>query len=127
MVRHILWFLAAFAGGAILALGVRSALHRHEPVPAADAVPTPVAHVEPAAHAAPSPASPAAPLAPAPAPRATVNSICALCGMDVDPSLPPAEWRGNLIGFGCAACPPRFARDPDRYGPAALENRVAAN
>ncbi len=56
---------------------------------------------------------------------APVNSICPICGMDVNPAIPTAEYRGQRIGFGCAACPPRFAKDPERWGPAALENRVA--
>jgi YHS domain-containing protein len=54
----------------------------------------------------------------------TVNRICPICGMDVDPSLPPAEYKGHKVGFGCAACPPRFAKDPDMYGPSALKNEV---
>jgi hypothetical protein len=46
--------------------------------------------------------------------------------MDVDPSIAPATYKGKLIGFGCRMCPPKFARDPDLYGPAALENKVVA-
>ncbi len=44
--------------------------------------------------------------------------------MPVNPSLPTAEYRGKRIGFGCRACPAKFAKDPDRYGPSALENKV---
>jgi YHS domain-containing protein len=66
----------------------------------------------------PSPAS-----SPATAPK-TVNSICAICGMEVDPDLPTAEYQGKTIGFGCRACPPKFKANPDKYGPAYLRNEV---
>jgi hypothetical protein len=56
--------------------------------------------------------------------RKTVNTLCAICGMNVDPSIPPAEYQGKLVGFGCRACPPRFAADPERWGPSALRNEV---
>lgn len=56
---------------------------------------------------------------------AVVNTTCPICGMGVDPSLAPANYQGKLVGFGCAACPPRFAKDPERYGPSALRNEVA--
>lgn len=55
---------------------------------------------------------------------APVNTICAICGMPVDPAVPTATWAGRTIGFGCKACPPRFAAEPEKYGPAALANRV---
>lgn len=53
-----------------------------------------------------------------------VNSICAICGMEVDPDLPTAEYQGKTIGFGCKACPPKFKANPDKYGPAYLRNEV---
>jgi YHS domain-containing protein len=62
---------------------------------------------------------------PVPAESETVNSVCPICGMDVDPSLPPATYEGKRVGFGCKACPPKFAADPDKYGPFALKNEVA--
>jgi len=90
-----------------------------------------------AGHTAPArPAAPVAPPAPVPDPNAghgatpvtaTVNTVCAICGMDVDPSIKPATYQGKLVGFGCRMCPPKFAADPERYGPAALENRVVEN
>jgi hypothetical protein len=46
-----------------------------------------------------------------------VNTICAICGMPVDPNLPTLEYQGKRIGFGCKLCPPKFKADPDRYGP----------
>lgn len=110
--KPVLLFLATFLLGAALALATRTALH--EP------------------HASPSPAAtPAAPAVDphvghkaATAPAATVNTVCPICGMDVDPDLKPATYQGKLVGFGCAACPSRFAKDPDRYGPSALRNEV---
>lgn len=62
--------------------------------------------------------------APASATSATVNSVCAICGMDVDPDLPTAEYQGKTIGFGCKACPAIFKANPDKYGPAYLRNEV---
>lgn len=53
-----------------------------------------------------------------------VNTLCAICGMDVDPSLPTVQYQGKTIGFGCRMCPPKFEADPDRYGPAYLKNEV---
>jgi hypothetical protein len=44
--------------------------------------------------------------------------------MDVDPSLPTAVFEGKTVGFGCKACPPKFATDPAKYGPYALKNEV---
>jgi YHS domain-containing protein len=53
-----------------------------------------------------------------------VNTVCAICGMDVDPRLPTQQYQGKTIGFGCRMCPPKFKADPDRYGPAYLRNEV---
>ena len=126
MIRHAVIFAACFLLGALIMVVVRTA--GHEPYAA-----TPDAH---AGLAAPAPADAhaghagtpaAAPAPPAPAPAAAaapVNTVCALCGMAVDPRIPTATWQGKAIGFGCKACPPRFAAEPEKYGPAALENRV---
>lgn len=54
-----------------------------------------------------------------------VNTVCAICGMEVDPSLPTVEYQGKTIGFGCRMCPPKFKADPDRWGPIYLRNEVA--
>lgn len=54
-----------------------------------------------------------------------VNTVCAICGMDVDPKLPTAQYQGKTIGFGCKMCPPKFKADPDRWGPLYLKNEVA--
>jgi hypothetical protein len=138
MTRHVFSFLAAFALGCIAALAVRSAWF--QPYAVGDGGAAAVGYApmvdNSTASAASIPASAAAPpaaVAPAAdphaghagtAPRTTVNTVCALCGMDVDPSIEPATYQGKLIGFGCRMCPPKFARDPDRYGPAALANQV---
>jgi len=53
-----------------------------------------------------------------------VNTVCAICGMDVDPKLPTLEYQGKKIGFGCKMCAPKFKADPDRYGPAYLRNEI---
>jgi hypothetical protein len=94
-------FLATFLVGAALALGARTVLHKPYAEPTAAAV------------------------APAETAGTVVNSVCAICGMDVDPDISPAVYEGKLVGFGCAACPPKFARFADRYGPYALRNEVA--
>ncbi len=76
--------------------------------------------------ALPAPAKPADPAA-APDPSAgtaAVNTICAICGMPVNPKLGTIPYKGKLIGFGCKACPPKFKADPAQYGEAALLNQV---
>ena len=51
-----------------------------------------------------------------------VNTVCAICGMPVDPAIPTVEYEGKTIGFGCKMCPPKFKADPERYGPLYLKN-----
>ena len=149
MKKHLSFFVVAFAFGCVAALAARSVWFKpyvdHTGHPAApdysQMVTNPSAPaVDPhAGHEAPAQPTPAP--APAQAPAAdphaghgaatttgaTVNTVCAICGMDVDPAIKPASYQGKLVGFGCRMCPPKFARDPDRYGPAALENKVVAN
>lgn len=111
MIRSILTFAGMFLLGAFLALLMRAA--RFE------------AHADPAAPAGSSAAHPpAAALPPAAAAEKPVNTVCAICGMDVDPKLPTAVYQGKVIGFGCRMCPPKFARDPERWGPLYLRNEV---
>ncbi len=57
--------------------------------------------------------------------KSTVNTVCPICGMDVDPAIESMTYQGKQVGLGCAKCPPKFKREPDRYGPAALDNRKA--
>lgn len=108
--KHAVIFLATFLAGALIALAARTATHNP--------------HADHAAHAAaqpktqnPEPKTTAASAAP-------VNSVCAICGMKVDPSLPTLEYQGKRIAFGCRMCPPKFKADPDKYGPYYLRNEV---
>lgn len=100
MNKNYIIFVAAFAASALLTLAVRTA--RHDPY-----------------------ASPPAPsAAPSSAAATPVNSLCAICGMKVNPKLGTALYQGKVIGFGCKTCPAKFAADPDRYGPAAIAGQV---
>lgn len=137
MSRHFFTFLGTFVLGALIALAARAAWfnpnadHTGHPSAGGDYAPM-VANTPPAAgahtahqnvaatapkteHGAAHSAAPAA---------ATVNTVCAICGMEVDPELPTAEYHGKTIGFGCKACPAKFKANPDKYGPAALRNEV---
>jgi hypothetical protein len=134
MTKHLFVFLGTFILGVVLALAVRAAWFKpyaeHSGHPAAPQYAAMVSNPSaPATTPAPAPTS-ADPHAghasrggsPAVVSSATVNTICAICGMEVDPELPTAIYQGKKIGFGCAVCPPKFAADPERYGPAALRN-----
>ena len=97
MTRHFFIFLATFALGAIIALGARTASHQPE--------------------AAKSELSDLKSQTP-------VNTVCAICGMAVDPKLPTMTYQGKVIGFGCKMCPPKFQAEPDKYGPSYLRNEI---
>lgn len=115
MIKNTFIFLGTFFVGAIAALVVRAASYQ----PHANAAPTTttVASIDHSAHATASAASAATAEKP-------VNTVCAICGMKVDPSLPTLEYQGKRIGFGCRMCPPKFKADPDKYGPYYLRNEV---
>jgi YHS domain-containing protein len=127
--KHLLAFALTFVLGAAAAFGVRTALHKpYTDAPAASApneYKPMVANETGAAaqshdHAKPTqaPAAQAKPRDHADkAKSAPVNTICSICGMDVDPELPTETYQGKTIGFGCAACPPKFRANPDKYGP----------
>lgn len=101
MNKPVAIFLVAFSIGAVAALGLRAVRHRpYAPVRADTTIAAVVA-------------------------QPPVNTICAVCGMDVDPELPTAQYAGKTIGFGCESCPPKFASNPEHYGPAALQSRKA--
>ncbi len=100
MNKNLLIFLITFAIGAVITLAVRTA--RHDPY-ASPVVP---------------------PAAPPSAAAKPVNSICAICGMKVNPKLGTALYQGQVIGFGCKTCPDKFAAHPDLYGPAAIAGQV---
>lgn len=131
MIKTIVLFLATFIAGALIALAARTALHKpftSTTGQTENATYAPIVNNSPPA-AAPAtapltvPPAPTAPLASEPSAR-TVNTICAVCGMEVDPDLPFATYQGKVIGFGCKACPAKFAANPELYGPAALRNEV---
>ena len=116
--KPLMTFALTFIAGAILALALRAA--RHEPYAAPAAAPEAPPATQPAdPHAGRTPAQ-----AEAPAEAKPVNTVCAICGMDVDPKLPTALYQGKVIGFACKACPEKFAANPEKYGAVALANRV---
>lgn len=121
MTRHLILFAVTFAIGTVIAVVLRTASHkpydehRGHPTPSAvTAAPvTPDNATDPRAdHAAAAPATGA------------VNSLCAICGMPVNPALGTIEYKGKQIGFGCKICLPKFKADPEKYGEAALKNQV---
>lgn len=141
MIRQIFIFLGTFVAGALIALVARAALFEPHatteanPTGGGDYAPMVSNTLAPAKTAAPAPkpaadehaghgatAKEAAPTAAAGQP---VNTVCAICGMEVDPKIPTATYQGKTIGFGCKLCPPKFAKDPDRWGPLYLKNETA--
>lgn len=143
MIRNVIIFLGTFIAGALIALVARAALYNphadREPQPAgggdysgmvSNSASIPKAGAESArASGAPAPQASADSHAghgatPQPGADRPVNTVCAICGMDVDPTLPTATYKGKTIGFGCRMCPPKFKADPDRYGPYYLRNEV---
>jgi hypothetical protein len=135
MIRQISIFLGTFVIGALIALVARAAFF--EPHAAKEAGATGGGDYAPMVTNTLAPAKPAAEAhaghgaaakedtAAAPAADGPVNTVCAICGMEVDPKLPTATYQGKKIGFGCKMCPPKFAKDPDRWGPLYLKNETA--
>ena len=134
MIRNTFVFLAAFVTSALIALVVRATMFQphdgHEGHPDAGGdyaqmVSNPMtpasAREKVAADSHEGHGAAATPAADAGKP---VNTVCAICGMEVDPKLPTLQYQGKTIGFGCKMCPPKFKADPDRYGPAYLRNEV---
>ncbi len=133
--KSIFLFLGTFALGALIALGARTALHDphagHDTTAATttrgDYAPL-VKNTPPAPATSPSspptPSTATDPHAGHTAAKKPVNTVCAICGMKVDPSLPTMEYQGQTIGFGCKMCPPKFVAEPDKYGPFYLRNEV---
>lgn len=127
MTKHVVTFAITFILGALIALAARTATHSpHESAAPVSATPAPAAAAHLHDHASvENPATPSATPAPAKeAAAAPVNTICAICGMKVDPSLPTLEYQGKRIGFGCRMCPPKFKANPDKYGPYYLRNEL---
>lgn len=139
MTRSFFIFLGTFAAGALIALVARAALFEPHAGREANAVgggdyaPMVTNTLAPAQTAAPA-ADPHAghghaPSAQAAAPDSTaaakpVNTVCAICSMDVDPKLATATYQGKTIGFGCKMCLPKFEKNPERWGPSYLNNEV---
>jgi YHS domain-containing protein len=133
MIRNTFVFLAAFVASALIALVVRATMFQphdaHEGHPAAGGdyaqmVSNPLTPASPETASADPHAGHSAATAPTAAPGKPVNTVCAICGMEVDPKLPTLQYQGKTIGFGCKMCAPKFKADPDRYGPAYLRNEV---
>ena len=146
MTRNIFIFLGTFVAGALIALVARAAMFAphtgHEGHPAAGGdyagmVSNALSPANMGAKKAGDANAASSPKVAATDPHANhgtaattaasdkpVNTVCAICGMDVDPKLPTMEYQGKKIGFGCKMCPPKFKADPDRYGPLYLRNEV---
>ncbi len=128
--KSIFTFLGTFVLGALIALGARTALHDPHAGHDTSGATTTRGDYAPMVNNSPPPSpSPAAhsplPAATTPArPGTPVNSVCAICGMKVDPSLPTVEYKGQTIGFGCKMCAPKFQAEPDKYGPSYLRNEI---
>lgn len=133
--KFIFTFLATFVLGALIALAARTALHdphaghdtagstttRGDYAPLVKNSPPPNSQISNPKSPIPTAADPHASHTAAKAP---VNTICAICGMKVDPTLPTMEYQGQTIGFGCKMCPPKFQAEPDKYGPSYLRNEI---
>lgn len=143
MQKHALTFLAAFFVAALITLAVRSV--RYDPYEQTPSVSDSTPHEKSMVHnQSPTPSQSTHLNHNTPAPdiqhaehstnenftaskqntsdeKKVINTHCPICGMEVDPSLPPVEYQGKLIGLGCRACPPKFADDPKRWGEAALQ------
>lgn len=110
MIRRLFIFVSAALLGAVLVLVLRSAWHRPYESAPMSTPPTADPHT---GHAA----------APAAKP---VNTICAICGMNVDLDLPMATYRNQAIAFACMKCPGKFAKNPEKYRPSYLRNEKLA-
>lgn len=135
MIRHSIIFVVSFALGALVCIAIRTRLHHPYTEPgSATAEPN---NATSSSITPPPPLPSLPPLSSLPPPAAAhdqatmsadaskpVNTICAICGMAVNPALPTALYQQKIIGFGCKACPGKFAKDPEKYGPSALRNEV---
>ena len=111
---------------------------KSEPAPAPKAEPAPAAQPAPKAETA-KPAAPAAdkPAAPAekPAEAKVVNTICPVTGDLVDPQVPPVVVEISVgqpplvvsIGTSSTRAAEIVRANPERYAPAALDNRKATS
>ena len=137
MIRNLFIFFATFAVGALVAFIARAAWHKphtvvteHSAAEHAPMVSNALASKSAAkpdsnhvGHSKPAETKPGD-VTPAASTAGPVNTVCAICGMKVDPSVPTLEYQGKKIGFGCKMCEPKFKADPDKYGPIYLRNEV---
>lgn len=123
MFRHCIIFVIFFSLGAVAAIAIRTSLHHPYTVSGSvTAEPTMEKGLAVTPSSSPSPSDKQVPVAVDA--FQPVNTICAICGMEVNPALPTALYQQKIIGFGCKACPANFAKDPEKFGPAALRNEV---
>ena len=148
MTRNLFIFLGTFFLGALIAFASRAALHKPQTAVGDHAAAVPMAMVGNALTPAGSKASVAtsheghdtmkaksaakssghedrhgAAVA-KPVEDKVVNTVCAICGMKVDPNVPTMEFQGKKIGFGCKMCAPKVQAEPEKYGPYYLRNEV---
>lgn len=119
MIRLLFIFIAMFALGTVIAVVVRTS--NHQPYAMTASSPAPVTSAAAAELSVGAPVSAALNVSSSD----TVNSICAICGMPVNPKFGTALYHEKRIGFGCKTCPAQFAANPEKYGPSALKNLVA--
>jgi hypothetical protein len=43
------------------------------------------------------------------------NKVCPVMGEEVDADAPTVVYKDKVIGFCCAGCEKKFAKDPERY------------
>lgn len=136
MKPHVFIFCGTFLLGALVALAARTAGHAgskssDSKSPTADSASAASAHAAPKSEGTTlafgtSPRPPGGGTDAASPSATPVNTVCAICGMAVDPKLPTATYQGKTIGFGCRMCAPKFQAEPDKYGPLYLRNEVIA-
>jgi hypothetical protein len=121
MLRQVLIFVIAVGVGALVTLAVRSAWHRPYDVVIPELPASALPQSVPAAPEKKTTVDVHADHATKPLVK-PVNTLCSLCGMDVDPEIPSAVFNGQAIGFACLKCPPKFAQNPAQFGPYYLRN-----
>lgn len=43
------------------------------------------------------------------------NKVCPVMGEEVDADAPTTVYKDKVIGFCCAGCEKKFAKDPEKY------------
>lgn len=58
----------------------------------------------------------------------SANKVCVMVNEDpVNPSVEPAVWKGQKVGFCCNGCKPKWAKLSDAQKDAALAKAIAAS